>query len=136
MHRKTVQFLLIAAAGHFAQPVFGGAQLTPAGDVRVSPGQNSLLAVSLTSGGAEVAALQFDLDWDTALDLRVLPGEGVRVTGKLLFSAPLAGRGIRYLIAGTNQGVLPDGELLRFVIQCRTDAEAGQASMRMRNVIA
>jgi hypothetical protein len=78
-----------------------------------NPGDSVWLSVSLSSGGQAVSGVQFDLTWDPALDIHVVPGAQVGNSTKVLYAAFLQPRVLRCVIVGMNTNTLADGELLR-----------------------
>jgi uncharacterized protein (TIGR03437 family) len=82
-------------------------------DQVASPGQVVAISSAFLSGGQPISGLQFDLQWDQALDLKLVAGDQLRQSTKLLFTASIGPRTLRCLIVGMNQDVLPDGQLFR-----------------------
>ena len=99
-------------------------------------GSGQLLAssVALAAEGSPISGVQFDLDWDEGLDLQIATGSAMRNAGKLIYTAPLTGRGIRVVIVGVNQNSIADGELLRLFVVVK--ATAGSVQIRFTNLAA
>lgn len=99
-----------------------------------APGQLLASSVALAAESAPISGVQFDLDWDEGLDLQIATGSAMRNAGKLIYTAPLAGRGMRVLIVGVNQNSIADGELLRLFLVVK--ASAGSVQIRFTNLAA
>jgi uncharacterized protein (TIGR03437 family) len=100
------------------------------------PGQVVLTSATFSSQGQTVSGLQFDLQWDQALDLKLVLAEPLRQSTKLLFTAPLGTRALRCLIIGMNQDLLADGQLLNVWLIIDPHAAPGSAQLLIRNTIA
>ena len=96
-------------------------------------GQLIATSAALSTEGAQISGLQFDLEWDAGLNVQIVVGRGVVSSGKLLYSAQLAARSTRVLIVGLDQGTLPDGELLRLFIVA--GSEVGSSQLRLTNLV-
>ncbi|MCU1336777.1 MAG: hypothetical protein JWO19_2358 [Bryobacterales bacterium] len=88
---------------------------------------------TLSTEGAQISGLQFDLEWDAGLNVQIVVGRGVVNSGKLLYSAQLAPRSLRVLIVGLDQGTLADGELLRLFIVA--GSAVGSSQLRLTNLV-
>ncbi len=100
------------------------------------PGEVVLTSASFSSQGQPVSGLQFDLQWDQALDLKLVLADPLRQSTKLLFTAPLGTRTLRCLIIGMNQDLLADGPLLKVWLIIDSHAAPGSAQLIVRNTIA
>jgi uncharacterized protein (TIGR03437 family) len=106
------------------------------GDQTAGLGQTILAAVSFSSEGQPVSGIQFDLETDGGLFLRVLPGPQIGASAKVLYSAALPNHALRVLMVGINQSVIGDGEVLRPVISVDANAALGPARVRITNAFA
>jgi uncharacterized protein (TIGR03437 family) len=101
-----------------------------------SPGQTVISPVTFVSEGQQVAALQFDLDWDSALDVRPVAGDGLRQMAKTVYTSSPGPRTLRFVLIGMNQDSFADGEILKALVVVSASAAAGSAQIRVRNVEA
>ena len=115
-------------------PVYSAVLSVP--DQVAGPGQVVLTSATFSSQGQTVSGLQFDLQWDQALDLKLVLAEPLRHSTKLLFTAPLGTRALRCLIIGMNQDLLADGQLLNVWLIIDPHAASGSAQLLIRNTIA
>ena len=99
-------------------------------------GQTVAAAISFSSEGQTISGLQFDLEWDSPLDVRITVGARTRGSTKLLYTAPTGPHGTRCLFIGYNRDTLGDGELLNVFIVIAPDALAGAAMVRFTNAVA
>ena len=99
-------------------------------------GQTVAAAISFSSEGQAISGLQFDLEWDSPLDVRITVGARTRGSTKLLYTAPTGPHGTRCLFIGYNRDTLGDGELLNVFIVIAPDALAGAAMVRFTNAVA
>jgi hypothetical protein len=67
-------------------------------------GQMIATTVTLSTEGAQLSGLQFDLEWDAGLDVQIAVGSGLANSGKQLYSAQLAPRSTRILIVKEAEG--------------------------------
>ena len=111
------------------------ASLTLSNQVAV-PGQVVVAPLSWSSQGQSVSGIQFDMDFDSALSVRLLPGTQLGASAKSLYAATLPGGGLRVLIVGMNAGAIADGDLLRAVVAVDPSAAAGIFPVRFTNAIA
>lgn len=101
-----------------------------------SPGQPVTTSFSFTSEGMTISALQFDLEWDPALDVKVVLGKQLRQSAKFLYTAQVGTRSLRCLIASAARDPLPDGELLILFLIIDANASPGLAQVRVNNTSA
>ena len=101
-----------------------------------APGQVVVVPLSFASQGQAVSSIQFDLDSDSALSVRMLPGGQIGGSAKVLYTGSLPGGVARFLIVGMNQAAIQDGELVRAVISVDPSAAPGTAQVRIRNAVA
>ena len=98
--------------------------------------QTVVAAISFSAEGQAISGLQFDLEWDAALDLRITAGTRTRASSKLLYTASTGPRGTRCLLIGIDRNTLGDGELLNVFVVIAPDAPAGTAMVRFTNAVA
>jgi uncharacterized protein (TIGR03437 family) len=98
--------------------------------------QTVAAAVAFASEGQAISGLQFDLEWDSPLDIRITVGSGTRASSKLLYTASTGPRSTRCLFIGYNRDTLGDGELLNVFIVIAPDAPTGTAMIRFTNAVA
>ena len=107
-----------------------------------SPGQTAnagdsiSIPLSLASGTQPLSGVQFDLVWDPALNVHVLPGAQAGLANKTIYAAFLQPRVLRCLIVGMNQSTVPDGELIRLVVAVNANSPAGPAQVNLLNLSA
>jgi uncharacterized protein (TIGR03437 family) len=101
-----------------------------------SPGQTITVPLFFSAAGIAVAGIQFDLSWPSTMHVNIAPGAQLRDSSKLLFSNQLNGGALRCLIAGLNQDLLPDGELLRLLIEVDPAAPTGDTAVDITQVVA
>jgi len=101
-----------------------------------SPGQTITVPLLFSAAGAALAGIQFDLSWPSTIHLNIAPGAQLRDSSKLLFSNQFNGGAVRCLIVGLNQDLLPDGELLRLLIEVDPAAAPGDTAVEITQVIA
>ena len=112
---------------------FGGAALLSIPSQSANTGQLLASAVTLSTDGAQISGVQFDLAWDQGLDVQIATGSEMRNAVKLIYSAPLATRSMRVLIVGMNQNRIADGELVRLFIV--VNLAAGSAQIKLNNPV-
>ena len=105
-------------------------------DQLASPGQTIQASLSLSSEGSSVSAVQFDIEWDSGIDVQITVGLPIRESTKILYSSSPAQRVVRCLFAGTNQDVLPDGQLLQIFLTVAPDAQPGTKQVRIARAVA
>jgi len=92
--------------------------------------------LSFSPEGQPISALQFDIEWDQAVSLKLIPGDGLRQSGKLLYTAQLSPRMLRCLIVGLDREVLPNGEMLRIFVSVDPSASAGTIPIGLASAFA
>ena len=95
-----------------------------------------MLSVSLSSAGQSLSAVQFDLNWDTTLDVNVAIGDQVGASSKALYTALVQPRDLRCIVSGVNSHVLSDGALLRIFVTIPAGSLPGLGQVTLRNVSA
>lgn len=105
-------------------------------DVVGAAGQVVIASLSLSSEGQAISGIQFDLVWDDVLDVKIVVGNRLRQSSRVLYSAPVPPRGVRCLIIGMGQGILSDGELLKAFATVSGSSQPGTAQIRMTNALA
>ena len=101
-----------------------------------NPGQTATAPFSFSSEGAAISGVQFDLEWDQALDVKVVLGGQARQSSKILYTAAFAPRVLRCLVIGMNREILQDGELLKVFLIIGPNATPGLAQVRVNNASA
>jgi uncharacterized protein (TIGR03437 family) len=103
---------------------------------KLSPGQVAIAPLVFSSEGGYVSGVQFDLDWDPALDVKLVIGDQLRASTKLLFVAPKGPRSVRCLIVGMDLAIISDGELLKVFLIASPQASPGTAQLHITNTAA
>ena len=111
-------FILLA----IACPLLDSAVLT-SNSLAAGAGQTVSSSLTLATEGEQIAALQFDLDWDESLDVKPVIGEQARQIAKVLYGASLGPHSVRFLIAGLNREAMADGEILKLFLVVSPSAE-------------
>lgn len=101
-----------------------------------NPGDSVWLSLALSSGGQAVSGVQFDMTWDPALDIHVVPGAQVGTSTKVLYAAFLQPHVLRCIIAGMNSSTMADGELIRLFIAVNSSATPGVSRLSFTNLSA
>ncbi len=101
-----------------------------------NPGETVATSVLLTTGGAAIAGIQFDLQWDPGLHIQVASGSALGQAYKILYTAPLSPRILRCLMVGFNQTSLQDGSVVNLFISTDNSAAPGTANVNLANVVA
>jgi uncharacterized protein (TIGR03437 family) len=99
-------------------------------------GQAVIASLSFSSEGESISGVQFDLEWDQDLDLKLVIGDQLRGSTKSLFTYPQGPRSLRCLLVGTDLAILPDGELLKAFLIAGSSSTPGVAQMRVTNTVA
>lgn len=132
MFCRCLVFSVIAAAAAYGQ----NAQLS-APSQTLNPGQTVITSLSLASAGHSIAAIQFDLQWDSPLGVRITAGAGVRAASKIPYVASLDSHQLRYLIVGMNQTVFADGEILKLFLSADpSNSTQSTTQVKITNVMA
>ena len=66
------------------------------------PGQVITPAFRFSAEGQSISGLQFDLEWDTALDVKLVIGDQLRESNKVLYTSSPGPRTVRCLVLGPN----------------------------------
>jgi uncharacterized protein (TIGR03437 family) len=101
-----------------------------------SPGQVVIASSAFSSEGQPISGLQFDLQWDQAFDLKLVIGDQLIQSSKVLFTASIGPRTLRCLIVGMNKDVLPDGQLFKAFLVIDPQAAPGLAKLAVNNTVA
>lgn len=94
------------------------------------------LVVRFATVGSNVAAMQFDLDYDAPLALTANSGSVVFSAGKEIYSAPVSARRTRFLVVGWNQNVMGDGVVTTINAFVSAGTAAGVFPLRLTNLLA
>jgi uncharacterized protein (TIGR03437 family) len=129
--RIGIFLLMIAAAAH------GQNARLSAPDQTLSPGQTVIASLGFASAGQSIAAIQFDLEWEPPLRLRVTTGEQIRAASKIPYAVSPTVQKLRCLVAGMNQTALADGELLKlFLSEDPGNSTLSSMQVRITNMTA
>jgi len=102
----------------------------------VAAGQIAIAPVTFASQGESISGIQFDVEWDTSLNIRMAVGSQTGVSSKLLYTVALSNYSRRFLIVGPNTGQLLDGEVLRCFLSAAAGVTSGTAQIRFTNIAA
>ena len=95
------------------------------------------MSVLYASHGASVSGLQFDLQYDrSVLSIGWKAGTATTSANKVLSTNVLQNGDTRYLIAGLNQTIFPDGIVVDLTIHVSPEASAGSYTLRFVNLAA
>jgi uncharacterized protein (TIGR03437 family) len=126
---------IVSVALAFSLWSISGAALSIPAQV-IGPGQSVVTAISLSSSGQPVSALQFDLVWDQPLGVSVAAGSSIGASSKMLYSHTTSQGNLRCVIAGLNQVPLADGDVLRLFLTLPPNASPATAHITTANVVA
>jgi hypothetical protein len=117
-------------------PLCLGAQQLTLGAVSGPPGQTVALSVQLTTGGAQISGVQFDLIYDPAT-LTVTPTAGAAATaaGKGVETNMVQPNDMRLIVTGINQTPIGSGDITDLSIQIAANAAAGSHSLAFSGVV-
>lgn len=130
----TLAHVIVGALILIAAPC-GHAAVLSVPDQVANAGDTLVTSITLSSEGQALSGVQFDIQWDAALDVQATVGTKVGTSAKLLYTASPAPRTLRCLIIGLNQSVLSDGDLLRTFIVVSPSAGDGAAQLRLANAV-
>ena len=99
-------------------------------------GQAAVVSLTFSSEGQSISGIQFDFEWDDTLDLKLVVGDSLRGSSKLLYTAPQGQRGIRCIIIGADGAAVPEGVLLKAFLIVDPQASAGKVQLRITNTAA
>src|ERR1051326_6070919 len=105
-------------------------------DQVAASGQTIVASLSFSTEGARVSGIQFDIDWDAPLDVKVTFGSGLRASSKQLYASQLGPRVTRCLLIGTDGQSIPDGETIKLFVVVTGNDQTGSAQVRFSNSIA
>jgi uncharacterized protein (TIGR03437 family) len=117
--------------------------LTPCGypaglsiaDQVLNSGEIVSTPVSFSANGQTISGVQFDIQWDQSLSIRIEGGGLIGQASKILYTASLATNRMRCLIVGINQRILTDGALVNLFVTVNSSA-AGTTRVTLMNTIA
>src|SRR5262245_24550532 len=89
-------------------------------------GQSIPVPVIFSSAGDRLSGVQFDLTWDSGIDIQVAFGQDLPATGKLIYARRIATNSIRVLIVGADQNQVNDGEMARLFVSIGSAARDPQ----------
>lgn len=102
----------------------------------VVPGETAILSVAFSAEGQAVSGVQFDLAWDSSLDIHVATGLQVGISSKVLYASSPQARTMRCLIVGLNGNALGDGELIRAFATAGPSTLPGTVQVNFMNLSA
>ena len=106
-------------------------------DQALRSGDVAIGAISFSSEGQAISGLQFDIEWDAGIDVQTSVGALVGQSSKTLQQLASSGnRGVRCLIVGMNQNLIPDGEVLRVYLFAAPATAPGTLHLRISNAAA
>jgi uncharacterized protein (TIGR03437 family) len=135
--RRLASVPLLAIAGLCVwAPMARSAQLSGA-DAAVAPGSLAAAPIMFVGQGSSISGLQFDLQWDgSALIVSLMLPDAGRSSSKNLYSVSLGPHSTRYLLAGLDQSLIPEGEVVRLLIGVQPSTSTGTYTVRLENVFA
>ncbi len=97
-------------------------------------GQTTIAPILLATGGDSVAAVQFDLQWDENLSIKIAAGAALRSSFKVLYTATPAAGTLRCLIVGDNLAAIADGAIAQVFITANRVSSG--APVTITNIVA
>lgn len=92
----------------------------------LAAGKPASLGVRLAAGTAAPTGIQFDLEYDAALEISVEAGPVAGAAGKSLQSAVIQGGKQRVLVVGFNKNAISDGVVAVLHVSLKGSGEAGK----------
>ena len=114
----------------------GMAVVISASDHTAVPGQSVVIPLSFSAEGQKVSALQFDLEWDSVLDVKMAIGDQLRTSTDAIYAAPRGTRQTRSILIGPSHDSIPEGEVVRLFVVVDGNAPVGTAQVRLVNAVA
>jgi hypothetical protein len=99
-------------------------------------GSSGTASITFASEGATVSGLQCDLAHDKSVQIAATLGSAGVLAGKSLQTALLSNGDLRLMVAGFDQGIIPDGGVITLKIQLSASAAIGTHSLTCKNVVA
>jgi uncharacterized protein (TIGR03437 family) len=100
-----------------------------------SAGASVLSTVAFASQASSVSGVQFDLQYNnSAMSLAATLSAAATNSGKTLFAVDLAPNKKRFLIAGLNQNLIPDGTLMNLSVNISPTALGGVYALTLSNL--
>ena len=99
-------------------------------------GASVIASVAFSSQGQAISAVQFDLEWDQAIDIQAATSAQIGASSKVLYASSPATRALRFVIIGMNQGPISDGEIIRAFISLSPNAVPGVAQINLTHLFA
>lgn len=147
--KRMAQRLLMTVFGCLSfvgMPIYGAEAGDPADssipgitieNVTVDAQNGAFLNITFASAGQSIAAIQLDIGYESqAIALSVVPGPGVEIAGKSIWTSGLQPSLQRVLIAGPNPNTIPDGVIATLSVQVKIDAPPGLHPLLVSNAIA
>lgn len=120
----------------FAAALYGQYAQISIPDQVLNPGQTAIASLALSSAGQSIAAIQFDLQWQSPISLQITAGDQLLASLKQPSAVSPASQTLRCLISGTNQSAIADGELLRIFLSADLSASPASTQITITNVLA
>lgn len=141
LHRFGTLILLVAALGlaPARAAAQGGSATLSAGSGSGQPGQSVTIPISLTSqGGAQVAGVNFDLNFDEKrLSVSsVTAGSAATAAGKSVSSSEPSPGKLRVIVFGVNQNVIGSGTIVNITFSILGSAAPGTVNLTFSNTAA
>lgn len=115
--------------------VFVSAAEVSIGAATIAPGGAGTLTVAYASQGSQLNGLQFDLGYDSSLNINPIAGASTRAAGKGRYYSVLPSNQLRLLVSGWNQTALSDGSLFTLFVNVSPNASPGTYSVTLTNVV-
>ena len=130
LKRLILSFCLAVAGANAASVALGTATGAAGSVVNVS--------VPLTSAGAQVAGVQFDITYDnTALSLSVAVGSAANAAAKFVSTSNLSSGTVkRVIVSGFNTNIIADGSVAEISVTIGAGAPAGTYALTVSNLSA
>ena len=118
----------------FAAGLYGQYAQISIPDQTLNPGQTVIASLTLSSAGQSIAAVQFDLQWQSPVNLQITAGDQILAAVKQPSVASTASQTLRCLVSGMNQSAIADGELLRVFLSADFSAPPAATQITIANV--
>ncbi len=114
----------------------GNAAVVSIPDQVANAGATIVTTITFSSEGQTLSGVQFDLQWDAALEVQATVGTQIGISAKLLYTASPTLHTLRCLIIGLNQSILSDGDLLKTFVAVSPFAPEGEVQLTLTNAVA
>jgi hypothetical protein len=130
MNRLTGVILLLGMAASLS------AQQLTLGTVSLDPGQTASLSLQLTTGGAQIAGLQYDLIYDpNTFTITASAGPAATAAGKTISTNSVQPNDLRVIVTAVNQTTISDGDVTDLSIQVAPHAAAANYPLAFSGVV-